>query len=169
MKIFYGLSESYINPSSFPNTMKKKPLSDQFLWAMLIITATISIITTFGCSMAHAAVSDKNAINAIIGEAESESYLGKIAIAKTIINRGHLRGVYGLCATRVLQHKYSDVTYEASRQAWIYAKRTRNEGNWSATGWGTLGDIQQFRRQGWFKNCTIVDHIGNHYFYKEIK
>lgn len=131
-------------------------------------------------------LTDQNAIKAIIGEGESETYLGKVALAYTIINRGTLKGVCavnnviiknGKYYKRVsLKSKYYKRTgnrlrlipkelVSAGKLAWEFAKNNPR-GDWSATGWGTKEDIVIFKREGWFSKCIIVDKIGSHYFYK---
>ncbi len=134
---------------------------------ILAICMGLCVLVVLFCGKVHA-YTDQEAILSIIGEAESEPYLGKVAIAASIVNRGHLRGVYGLKSVRVLQHKYSQDVYDEAKLAWEYVKKN-GVGNWQATGWGNAGDIAQFKRKGWFKNCEVVAHVGSHWFYKEVK
>jgi hypothetical protein len=63
------------------------------------------------------AMSSEDAIKAIIGEAEGESYQGKIAVAETIRHRGSLKGVFGLTAPRVVKKLYSQATYDQAKRA----------------------------------------------------
>lgn len=69
---------------------------------------------------AHAAgqMNDQDAIKAVIGEAEGESYEGKLAVACAIRNRGTLKGVYGKNAPRVRRHMYSRITAGTAGLAW---------------------------------------------------
>lgn len=127
-----------------------------------VLSLTTALFLIMPC-LSHA-YTDKQAILAIIGEAESEPMQGKIALAETIRHRGTLKGVYGLKAKRVLRQLYTKGTYNEALKAWE-ASNTSNLTN-GATGWGNYNDIQIFKRQGWFKNCIITKHIGNHYFYK---
>lgn len=149
------------------------------LMALLVLIAT--------CRPAQA-YTDEQAIRAIMGEGESESYLGKLALASTIKKRGHLRGVCALKNVvykegkyykRVsLKSKYFKRTGKRLRlipnesvleavKAWKFIKKN-GIGAWQATGWGTKEDLEIFKCEGWFKNCVIVDRIGNHFFYKEV-
>ena len=65
-----------------------------------------------------ASIDSARAVNAIIGEAEGEGYTGMLASACAIRNRGHLRGVYGEKAPRVIGKKYSLKTLQLAKQAW---------------------------------------------------
>ena len=135
----------------------------------IIIGLTILIMVLFSsCSYAAPVkLTDKTAILAIIGEAEAESQIGKIAIAEAIRNRGTLKGVYGVKAKRVVNKLYTDNAYLLAKSAWFDSLKT--DYTKGATGWGNASDIVIFKRQGWFKNCVITAKIGNHYFYKEIR
>jgi hypothetical protein len=105
------------------------------------------------------------AILAIIGEAEGETFRGKVAVAETIRERGSLAGVYGLTAPRVLARKYSQKTYEEARKAWKVSKSTNISKG--ADGWGNSKDLKKFKKENWFKkNCVVVAKIGNHFFWK---
>lgn len=123
----------------------------------------------------HQGVSEEKAVQAIIGEAESESYIGMLAIAHAIRNRAHdyhfrdvFKGIYGVNSKRVQDHLYSQQTWDLARLAWkkSFSQPDMTHG---ATGWGNAGDIAQFKRKGWFKNCVITAHIGKHYFYREVR
>lgn len=167
MRNKYGYEYEHSQTEYERDLEDEKQIFNASVLGIFMLVATI-ILCIGTCTPAHA-YTDKEAINACIGEAEGESYLGKIAISATIINRGTLKGVYGGQSQRVLQHKYSRQTYNDCKAAWEYAKSTYGTSNWKATGWGTLGDIQQFKREGWFKDCVIVAHLGKHYFYREAK
>lgn len=109
-------------------------------------------------------IKDEDAIKIIIGESEGESYIGKIAVAKTLLNRGNTKGCYGLYAPRVVNHKYSKLTYESAKKAWLQAKK-EHPSDWKAMGWGNASDVVIFKKQAWFKKCYIVKTIGNHHFW----
>jgi len=70
-----------------------------------------------------AEIPKERAVLAIIGEAENQGARGMLAIACAIRNRGHLRGVYGEKAPRVLGHKYSEKTYKMALEAWEASKK----------------------------------------------
>lgn len=195
MKPYKGLPESYINPRSYGKLLRNNPPIEEPnekrpLWKkVLFFLALVATILIGSCRIVTASeISDKDGILSVLGEAESESYLGKIAVAKTILNRGTLKGVSAYKNTVLINGKpYKKVSlkskyykrtgnryrsinlfdYDAAKKAWQYAKSTIGEGEWSATGWGNASDIKQFKREGWFKNCIITDKIGTHFFYKE--
>lgn len=110
---------------------------------------------------------------AIIGEAENQGFDGMLAVACTISNRGTLKGVYGLHAPRVLQHKYSNETYAKASTAWDLATESYESNRdycgfiKHATGWGNSKDLVQFKKTTWWKNCKIVAVVKDHFFYKE--
>jgi hypothetical protein len=118
-------------------------------------------------STAHAYTHDQM-IKAIIGEAEGESQRGKDAVACAIINRGSLKGVYGLHAYRVTHHLYSKKTVRAAELA---DERAVSDTSYcsdligGATGWGSASDVVKFRHEAWFPSVYFTAHIGNHYFY----
>lgn len=112
------------------------------------------------------ALEDKDCINAIIGEAESESFEGQQAIANAIHNRGHLKGVYGLTSKRVICHLYDTKAYKKACRAWALKAKDLTSG---AIGWGNSADLVRFKNTKWFKRCVVTAHIGKHWFYKERK
>jgi hypothetical protein len=109
------------------------------------------------------AYTNEEAIKAIIGEAESEPYIGKVAIGEVIRKRGSLKGIYGINAPRVRQVKYSHKCYLEAQKAW-YASITSDYSH-KSEGWGNANDLIKFKRSKWFKKCYIVCKIGNHYFW----
>jgi len=80
---------------------------------MFIPVILIAIIAT----PAHA-YTDKQAIKAVIGEAENQGYEGMLAVACAIRKRGTLKGVYGLHAPRVKAHRYTARIYSQAARAW---------------------------------------------------
>lgn len=73
------------------------------------------------CSLGlHAAVPDRLAVRAIIGEGANQSDAAMLGIACAIRNRGTLHGVYGLNGA-VTQHASSTIWSRAER-AWRQAK-----------------------------------------------
>jgi len=79
-----------------------------------------SMVFIFGCQKPAAAAeyNDKNAILAIIGEAEGEGEWGMMAMACAISNRGTLNGVYGVNSPRVTKKLYSKAIYAQAEAAW---------------------------------------------------
>lgn len=101
------------------------------------------------------------AIKAVIGEAEGESFRGKIAVAEAIRNRGHLRGVYGLRSPRL--SKASKKVWEEAEKAWL-ASASSNLVN-GADHW----ESTDFKRPEWSKKMVITAKHGKHVFYKATK
>lgn len=102
------------------------------------------------------------AVNAILGEAEGEPYLGKVALGEALRNRGTFRGVYGLSSPRL--SKASARVRAECEKAW------RESGTSSlvsgADVWGTDSDVKKFRKTKWFKSYKFVRKIGSHSFFK---
>lgn len=168
----------------------KHPLT----WLAIIVTALFLLFAFYDICLAAPApketITTEKAILAIMGEGEDEPYMGKIALAKTIINRGHLGGVYGGKSVVVKDGKYYKkvskkskyfkrtgnplrlipmTAYLDSKAAWEYAVKTKGENDWSATGWGSESDVKIFIKEGWWKNCIVTAKVGNHIFYREKK
>lgn len=74
--------------------------------------------TTLVFGEATKKIPEPRAINALIGECEQGNYLGMLAIAGAIRNRGHLNGVYGEKSPRVVKKKYNQKTLQLAKQAW---------------------------------------------------
>lgn len=125
----------------------------------IILTAFILISTQ---AMAY---SEKDAINAIIGEAENQGYKGMLAIGCAIRNRGSLKGVYGHRSKRVKNCLYSAKTFVDATRAWN--ESSKKDITNGATGWGNAKDIEQFKREGWWHKCIVTVIIKDHIFYKE--
>lgn len=116
-------------------------------------------------AICEASISKSDAVDIIIGEAEGESYQGKLAIAQALRHRGYTRGCYGLHAPRVKKHLYSSKTFVQAVKAWEES-RTLPDITGGATGWGNAKDIEVFKRTKWWKKAVITAKIGNHFFYK---
>ncbi|NCC60070.1 MAG: hypothetical protein EOM12_03840 [Verrucomicrobiae bacterium] len=127
------------------------------LWTDFIRPSFASIETNFN---------SYKAINAILGEAEGEPYLGKVALGEALRNRlklyGDFRGVYGLSSKRI--QKASSKVREECEKAW------RESGDSSlvdgASVWGTDSDVKRFKKTRWFRSYEFVCKIKNHSFYR---
>ena len=106
-----------------------------------------------------------NCTNALIGEVEGESFLTKLATAECLRNRGTLKGVYGINSKRIA--KASDKVRADCSRAWTESARTNLVKG--ATVWGNASDVKIFKKSKWFKSFKQTAHIGNHYFFKEVK
>lgn len=126
------------------------------------VTAALLLLSV---QASAATVPRERAINAIIGESEGESYQGKLGIAAAIRNRGHLRGVYGERAPRVVKKLYSEQVRNDAIRAWEESETV--DPTHGATGWGNDKDVKEFAKHKWWRKCVITARIGNHVFYKE--
>lgn len=133
---------------------------------MACLAFILLLVMAGACFADNARITDSSAIDACIGEAEGETYLGKVMLLYTLKNRGTLKGVYGVKAPRVIKRQYAQVTYNQCAKAWAFVKTHPNP-DWKGTGWGNEADIREFRRHKWFKNCVIIAHVGKHFFYME--
>jgi len=131
---------------------------------LILAGLAIGLVLFKGCTLAHAEITEDKAIKAIIGEAESEPYAGKLALARSLRVRGTLKGVYGINAPRVRAMRYSNKTYQEAKRAW---KESKDLKGWTASGWGNKEDVKKFKQTAWFKKCVIVAKIGQHYFYRK--
>lgn len=117
--------------------------------------------------LAHA-YTDEQAIHAIIGEAENQGEQGMIYVACAIVNRGTLKGVYGLHAPRVVHHKYSEMVLNEAHTAWDlvhkedgwqYCQAVQGASNWENT--------TAFGLPGWAKQMKVVLVYRDHKFFKK--
>lgn len=148
-------------------------LDERPFWQNALFFGLLVVVVFIGsCAVAskpvHASelpgMPGKQAILAIIGEAENQGYQGMLAVACAIRNRGTLKGVYGLNAPRVKQHKYSDATYKLAQKAW-YASFRQDITN-GATHWE---NIKAFGKPSWSNKMIETYRIKDHVFYREIK
>lgn len=119
-----------------------------------------------GFSLAEAKINitDDLAVKAICGEAEGESFVGKVAIGESIRQRGHLNGVYGLKSPRLAT--ISRKAWSACQKAWNESKKSKY--TFGAEVWGTDSDILKFKKTKWFKSYRKTVKIGHHTFFKKI-
>lgn len=109
---------------------------------------------------AAANVNPGQAVLAIIGEAENQGPRGMLAVACAIRNRGHLKGVYGLRAPRVVKKKYKPEILKAAIKAWEDSRRkdiTKGADHWE--------NVEQFGKPYWAKKYRPTVKIGSHQFY----
>ena len=127
----------------------------QLIFALLI--AAVLMLCATDTTRAEAAVRDKDAVRAIIGEASGEGYRGMLAVACGIRNRGTLKGVYGLHARHV--DKEPGWVWDLARKAWKESEHkdiVGGAGNWEMSS----------RTPWWAKNMRVTARIGSHVFYK---
>lgn len=106
-------------------------------------------------------IPDSRAINAIIGEAENQGYIGMVAIGCAIRNRGTLKGVYGENASRVVRKKYSANTYELAKKAW--AESATHDITYGANHWE---NTTAFGVPSWSKKMKKTFSHKDHTFWR---
>jgi hypothetical protein len=89
--------------------------------ALLLATT----LATFPVAIGQAAISDADAVHAIIGEAGNQSDTAMLAVASALRNRGTLQGVYGV-NNAVNAHASAAVRARA-QNAWFLSAQ-RNDG-----------------------------------------
>lgn len=159
MKIYKGLSENYLNPSSLPpSTEPTISVQTAILGAL---AAILTICIGISCACASEPINDTATVHAIIGEAENQGYEGMLAVACAIHNRGTLKGVYGLYAKRVLNYSYSQKTLELARTA--YNQSLKEDITNGATHWENIG---AFGKPYWINSMKETYRYKDHVFYK---
>lgn len=142
-------------------TMKKSYLARLLTWARRGRAAILAIALLCLCNApAWAAIDDKLAVRAVMGEASGEGYRGMYAVSHAIRNRGHLRGVYGKRAKRI--YKESWRVWRKAQAAWR-ASATGADPTRGATHWE---NVREFGRPYWAKSMRQTAVIGQHVFYK---
>ena len=115
--------------------------------------------STMASPARSAAISDRDAVRAIIGEGANQSDDALAGIASAIHNRGNLRGVFGL--SNPIVDTASDALWARAKRAWNLAKN----GVDAAAGckfFGCPTDVAWFHKHGF----TAVKTIGQITFYK---
>ena len=115
--------------------------------------------STMASPARSAAISDRDAVRAIIGEGANQSDAALAGIASAIHNRGNLRGVFGL--SNPIVDTASDALWARAKRAWNLAKN----GVDAAAGckfFGCPTDVAWFHKHGF----TAVKTIGDITFYK---
>jgi hypothetical protein len=132
------------------------------LWAT-VLNIIFFIIVLVCAPKAHAEIPKTRAVNAIIGEAEGETYDGKLAVACAIRNRGTLQGVYGERSPRVTKHKYGAKVFVDAVRAW---EESRYEANCAficgAQHWQSEEDWK--KHATWIDFCDATAKVGTQIF-----
>lgn len=111
------------------------------------------------CRPAFAEIPESQAIRAIIGESSNQGYVGMLAVAEAIRNRGHLKGVYGLKSPHV--DNEPQWVFNLAKKAWGESKTTnlvKGADHWE--------NIKAFGVPPWAKTMTKTVTIKDHAFYK---
>ena len=131
-----------------------------------IIMSLILILIVLALD-AHAqlqpAFSEENILRAGIGEASGEGEDGLYAVYCAILNRGTLKGVYGLTAGHI-QNEPQWVLNRA-RKAYLRAKSAYHSGGCQV--YGTHWESVRFKEPYWAKSMVKTVKVKNHQFYKE--
>lgn len=115
-------------------------------------------------ALAGSIIPKVRAVNAIIGEAEGESYRGKLAVACAIRNRGTLNGVYGEYSKRVKEHLYGAKVFVDTVRAWeesadlINCQFIDGADHWEGTA---------FPIPKWAVEKKVTAIVGNQRFYRD--
>lgn len=124
--------------------------------------AFYTLMTCLSGSAEANAVIPELAVRAIIGEAAGEPYIGKVALAEAIRNRGNLNGVYGLNRESFISAQPKWV-HEQAKKAW---KESANSNHVKGA---SFWESTDFKTPKWSKGMTETAHIGKHKFYREVK
>lgn len=140
-------------------------------WAYTIIGFIITgliIMLSSGCAYSSEDKIPKDkVILAVIGEAEDQDFIGMIGIACAIRNRGTLKGVYGLNAPRVINHKYSQGTYDLAYEAVEIASNERTLDYCTFIKGADYWESIKFKKSYWAKDMVETYRHGDHVFYRK--
>jgi spore germination cell wall hydrolase CwlJ-like protein len=99
---------------------------------------------------------DSRAIRAVVMEASGEGYIGMVAVAEAIRNRGSLKGVRGAYA-----YHYEPLwVWKQAEAAWKASANTNLVHG--ATHWE---NVKRFGLPRWARNMKVTAIIGRHYFF----
>lgn len=127
---------------------------------LLILLVSIILNTINAFASTSKELSKETVVPCIVGESESEGYIGMLAVSEAIRNRKTLKGVFGCNAPRVKLHKYSPHTLVLAIKAWDESKHsniTKGATHWEGT---------KFKIPYWAKSCQETVVIKNQRFYK---
>jgi len=114
----------------------------------------------FHTSSYSANIDKQRAIRAIIGEASNQGYIGMVAVACAIRNRGTLKGVYGENAKHVSNEP--QWVFDLAEKAWL--ESMNKDITSGATHWE---NIKAFGTPYWVKDMTKVYEYKDQVFYRE--
>jgi spore germination cell wall hydrolase CwlJ-like protein len=126
---------------------------------------TMRILLMLLIMLSSTAYAEQKEVLCVIGEAEGEGFEGMYAVAHGLRNRGHLKGVYGCNAPRVINKMYSSKTLDLARKAWADSKLGEDPTK-GATLWE---NVVAFGKPSWYNGVEITSVIGSHTFFKEKK
>lgn len=130
---------------------------------LLLIVALTLVILIKGCdSPAMAAVTDKQAVSIIVGEASNQGIIGMTAVAEVLRHRNSVKGFYGLNA----KHSYHEPVWvwNMAKKAWQDSKTSNytHQAN-------HFENIHAFGKPYWVTHCTETFRYRDHVFYMEMR
>ena len=111
------------------------------------------------------ALTDAQAIKAVMGEARGESLAGKTAVAECLRRRGNLHGVYGANISQTILNREKPSVWRDAAAAWRVSE-TSNLVPWCKY-WFSDADLIKLnkKRPRWFRQLHFIRKIGNQSFY----
>ena|ERR1035441_7930632 len=122
-----------------------------------IAVLTFSLLTAIS-SFGETAVSEAQAVRAMVGEASNQGYTGLLAVGNVIRHRGSIKGLYGAKAAHC--DKEPSWVWILARKAWA------ESANRDVTGGASWFESTDFKQPKWAANMTKTVKIGKHQFYK---
>lgn len=139
--------------------MQKTPYVTAWAFA-----AAIGLLGAFLFIKTRAPMDPQKAALCIVGEAEAESFFGKLVLAHALINRGSFMAVYGCDSKRVRQKLYPRKALIEATMAWTEAVKTHKE-NDLANGAANWLSVEDYRKGNtWVSFCEPRVEIGGHIF-----
>lgn len=131
-----------------------------FLWCFWLA----SLLFMSGCwnTVAHASVTDEQAVQILVGEASNQGLKGMICVAEVLRTRNSVKGFYGLKAKH--SHKEPAWVWAQARKAWEMSAST----NYTRKA-NHFENIQAFGCPSWIKRCVETFRYRDHVFYREVR
>src|ERR1035441_1652217 len=123
-----------------------------------IAVLTFSLLTAIS-SFGETAVSEAQAVRAMVGEASNQGYTGLLAVGNVIRHRGSIKGLYGAKAAHC--DKEPSWVWILARKAW--AESATNDVTMNST---HFENVSKFGRPVWARSMTKTVKIKDHQFYK---
>jgi spore germination cell wall hydrolase CwlJ-like protein len=126
---------------------------------MITLRAVVAAVFIFAAGHTLGqAITEAQAVRAIVGESAGESFRGKLAVACAIRNRGTLAGVCGIAACHT--DREPERVWREARAAW------RESAGRDITGGATHWESTNFKSPAWASSMRETVRIGHHRFYR---